>query len=89
MIAINADKEYVSFCGFWYDRQLDFAVVEPLATDPDYRKMGLGKALIYEGIKRVTKVGAKRIIVNTSKQFYYNRGFRPFKTQTVWTKTVK
>lgn len=34
---------------------LDYAVIEPAATDPDYRKMGLRKAAVLEGVKRVGK----------------------------------
>ncbi|MFW5794356.1 MAG: GNAT family N-acetyltransferase [Bacillota bacterium] len=84
MIVQNKEGVHVAFCGLWYDSQLDFAIVEPLTTDPDYRRLGLAQATMFEGIKRVYKAGAKRIVVNTSKQFYYNRGFRPYKTQTVW-----
>lgn len=88
MIVQDKTKTHVAFCGLWYDKKLDFALVEPLATDPDHRRLGLAKATIFEGIKRVYQEGAKRIIVNTSKQFYYNRGFRPYKTQTVWEKKI-
>jgi len=88
IIIQNEDGNHVAFCGLWYDDQLDFAVVEPLATDPDYRRLGLAQAALYEGIQRVKDLGAKRIVVNTDKQFYYNRGFRPYKTQTVWKKRV-
>lgn len=88
IIVQNKEGDHVAFCGLWYDPKVDFAVVEPLATDPDYRQMGLAKAAMYEGIKRVYKAGAKRILVGTNKQFYYNRGFRPFRTQTVWEKKV-
>jgi len=88
IIIQNEKGDHICFCGLWYDHKLDFAIVEPLATDPDYRRLGLAKACMYEGIKRVKKEGAKRIIVNTSKQFYYNRGFRPYRTQTLWEKKI-
>ncbi|MFP4478923.1 MAG: GNAT family N-acetyltransferase [Candidatus Izemoplasmatales bacterium] len=88
IIIQNEAGDHVAFCGLWYDESLDYAVVEPLATDPDYRRLGLAQAAMFEGIQRVKKAGAKRIVVNTDKQFYYNRGFRPFKTQTIWKKTI-
>jgi N-acetylglutamate synthase-like GNAT family acetyltransferase len=88
IIIQNSQGEHVAFCGLWYDKKIDFALVEPLATDPDYRRRGLAMAAMYEGIKRVHQAGAKRVMVGTNKQFYYNRGFRPFRTQTVWEKKI-
>jgi predicted N-acetyltransferase YhbS len=58
------------------------AYVEPVATDPDYRKMGLAKAAIYEAVLRAAKLGAKEAYVISSQQFYYNIGFRPNSTET-------
>lgn len=80
---------FVSYCGMWYDRELDYAVIEPAATDPEYRKMGLGKAAVLEGIKRVGKLGAEKAFVGSSQQFYYSIGLRPFATSSLWKKRKK
>ncbi len=86
-IAVVApDGNFVSYCGMWYDPEADFALIEPVATDPDYRKMGLGKAAVLEGIKRVGEKGAKKVLVGSSQQFYYSIGLRPFATSTLWKK---
>lgn len=77
---------FVSYCGMWYDSKLDYAVIEPVATDPEYRKMGLGKTAVLEGIKRVGELGAKKVLVGSSQQFYYSIGLRPFATSTLWKK---
>jgi GNAT superfamily N-acetyltransferase len=82
IVAPNGD--FVSHCGMWYDEKSKSALVEPVATEPAYRKMGLGKAAVLEGIKRCSKLGAKRVFVGSSQQFYYNIGFRPFATSTWW-----
>lgn len=58
--------------------------MEPVATDPDYRKLGLGKAAALEGVKRCRDLGAKVAFVGSSQQFYYNIGFRPYSTKTWW-----
>ncbi|MBI9013141.1 MAG: GNAT family N-acetyltransferase [Clostridiales bacterium] len=76
--------DFVSYCGMWYDSKAGFAVIEPVATDPAYRKMGLGKAAVLEGIKRVAALGAKKVLVGSSQQFYYSLGMRPYKTATRW-----
>lgn len=86
-IAVVAPNgNFVSYCGMWYDQKAGFAEIEPVATDPDYRKMGLGKALVLEGIRRVGKLGAKTALVGSSQQFYYSIGLRPFRTATIWRK---
>jgi N-acetylglutamate synthase-like GNAT family acetyltransferase len=82
VVAPNGD--FVSYCGMWQDENTDYALVEPVATDPAYRKMGLGRAAVLEGIKRCRELGAKKAFVGSSQQFYYNIGFRPFASSTFW-----
>ena len=82
ILAPNGD--YVSHCGMWYDKKSKSALVEPVVTEPAYRKMGLGKAAVLEGIKRCGELGAIRAFVGSSQQFYYNIGFRPYATSTWW-----
>ena len=81
---VAPDGNFASYCGMWYDKNAGFAVVEPVATDPDYRKMGLGKAAVLEGIRRVGELGARKALVGSQQQFYYSIGFRPFSTFTLW-----
>ena len=83
---VSPEGNFVSYCGMWYDPAVEFALVEPVATDPEYRKLGLGKAAVLEGIRRVGLLGAKVAFVGSSQQFYYNIGFRPFATSTNWKK---
>lgn len=53
------DGEFVAYCGMWYDKNADLALIEPVATCPEYRKMGLGKAAVLEALKKVKEQGAK------------------------------
>ena len=82
VVAPNGD--FVSYCGMWQDAASENALVEPVATDPAYRKMGLGRAAVLEAIRRCGKLGAKRAFVDSSQQFYYQIGFRPYATFTFW-----
>ncbi len=81
---VNKEEDFVSYCGMWYEPEAGFAIIEPVATDPAYRKMGLGKAAVLEGIKRVGQLGAKIVFVGSNQQFYYSIGLRPYATSTVW-----
>lgn len=86
-IAVKApDGEFVSYCGIWYDKNSDFALIEPVATVPKYRKMGLGKAAVLEALHRVFILGANFAVVGSNQQFYYSIGLRPYTTGTFWTK---
>lgn len=85
ILAVKApDDTFASHCGLWYTSGDRYAYVEPVATDPEYRKMGLGRSVVYEAVLRAKQLGAKEAIVVSSKQFYYNLGFKPFKTETWW-----
>ncbi|MHB8130334.1 MAG: GNAT family N-acetyltransferase [Mobilitalea sp.] len=82
------DGSFVVYCGMWYVECTDYALVEPVATDPDYRMKGLGKAAVLEGFKRCGKLGALNAYVGSSQQFYYNIGFRPCSNKTWWEKRL-
>jgi GNAT superfamily N-acetyltransferase len=82
----DPDGNFVSYCGMWYEEGTDYALVEPVATDPEYRMLGLGKAAVLEGVKRCGQLGAQKAYVGSSQQFYYNIGFRPCSNKTWWEK---
>ena len=82
VVAPNGD--FVSYCGMWYDSRSEEALVEPVATDPAYRRMGLGRAAVLEGVRRGADLGAKRAFVGSSQPFHYSIGFRPYATSTCW-----
>lgn len=84
--AVAPNGDFASYCGMWFDPASENALVEPVATDPAYRKLGLGKAVVLEGVRRCGLLGAKRAYVGSCQQFYYSIGFRPCKTYTRWRK---
>jgi GNAT superfamily N-acetyltransferase len=71
------DGNFVSYCGVWYEESTKVAYVEPVATDPDYRRQGLGKKAVLEAISRAKKSGATRAIVGSGLEFCRAIGFRP------------
>jgi GNAT superfamily N-acetyltransferase len=80
------DGGYVSHCGTWYRPGDSYAYVEPAATDPDFRNKGFGRAAVLEAVRRCGNLGAKRVLVGSSQQFYYRIGFAPAFTGTFWEK---
>lgn len=69
------DGAYVAHCGVWYSGG-ETAYIEPVATVPEYRRQGLGRAVVYEALKRAEKLGAKRAIVISDQEFYRNIGMK-------------
>ncbi len=84
MAVVSPEGNYVAHCGMWYRPDDSYCYVEPVATDPEYRKMGLGKAVVLEAIRRCGRLGAKQAVVASRQQFYYNIGFTPIYTATWW-----
>ena len=75
-----------SFCGMWYESTNKIAYVEPVATDPDFRRMGLGKAAVLEGIRRCSDLGATVAYVGSDQLFYQALGFQVVYTSNCWRK---
>lgn len=75
---VVADPEGVfrAFCGFWYVPEHRYGLIEPLATDPDFRRLGLARAGVLEGIRRCRDRGAKIIYVGSAQKFYLSLGFQ-------------
>ncbi len=82
------DGNFVSFCGMWYEAANRFAYVEPVATDPDYRRMGLATAAVLEGIRRCKELGATCAHVAGMRPLYKSMGFSVIYSQRLWVKTI-
>jgi ribosomal protein S18 acetylase RimI-like enzyme len=78
--------EFASFCGMFYEGDHRYAYVEPVATDPAYRRLGLGKAAVLEGIRRCAKLGATVAYVGSDQPFYLSMGFEVLYNQERWVK---
>lgn len=75
---------FVAFGGLWFDPLNRLGYVEPVATDPDYRRMGLGRAAVLEGIRRCGVLGASVAYVGTDNPFYLAMGFKTLFTLNCW-----
>ena len=82
------DGEYTAHCGVWYDGG-ETAYIEPVATVPEHRGKGLGKAVVYEAIRRAKERGAKRAIVLSDQEFYKRIGMTKSSEVATWGKNGK
>ena len=78
--------DFVSYCGMWCEPTNRFAMVEPVGTDPAYRRKGLGTAAVLKGIRRAADLGATVAYVGTDKPFYLAIGFKRMSAYYAWEK---
>lgn len=88
VIAVAPNGDYASFAGMWQVADRPVAYVEPVATDPTYRRMGLGRAAVLESIRRVAAGGAREVWVGSDQEFYLAMGFEIETRTRLWVKTL-
>ena len=81
----SPNGEYACFAGMWLDKQNNYAYLEPLATVPKYRRMGLATAALVEGMKKTKELGAKYCFGGTG-DFYKSIGFKAIANRELWKK---
>lgn len=89
-IVVVADNgTFASYAGIWYVPQNEVAYVEPVATDPDYRRMGLGRAAVLETVRRARNLGATVVWVGSDQEFYLEMGFEVVAHSMFWYRDVE
>ena len=92
IMTINRNGVLTSFCVVWYDEKTGTGVFEPVGTHPDYQRLGLGKAMLIEGLRRLKDIGASCAYVESfgddRKAFYNSAGFETFDKDWYWTKEL-
>ncbi len=88
MVAVARDDAYASYAGLWFDRVNRLAYVEPVATDPNHRRRGLGTAALLSGIRRCAEFGATVAYVRSDLPFYLRMGFRRLSGLACWSKII-
>jgi predicted N-acetyltransferase YhbS len=86
IVAVAPDGNYAAYGGMWHIKENKVAMVEPVATDPDYRRMGLGKAVVLESVRRATADGAEVAWVGSGLEFYLAIGFEKKFSIYPWAK---
>ena len=71
----------------WYEPECREAYLEPLCTDPSYRRLGLAKAALYEAMRRTQSMGALSCIAG-GQPFYEKVGFVQEFVKQDWEKDV-
>lgn len=75
------DGEFAAFCLIWHDAPNHLGILEPVGTQPEYRRRGLAREAVYEAVRRTAVKGVKRVIVGSEQPFYQSIGFKPVETR--------
>ena len=84
-IVVAPNGEYACALGMWYDERNHYAYLEPLATVPKYRRMGLATVALTEAMKKTKALGA-RYCFGGSREFYTAIGFEAIGNSEFWKK---
>jgi mycothiol synthase len=66
LVAVARDGRVAAFTVFWPDTELSLAQFEPVGTDPDFQRMGLGRAVILDALRRLKDAGIAHARVTTN-----------------------
>ena len=75
IVAVAPNGDYAAYAGLWPVPDNNVAYLEPVATDPNYRRMGLGKAVVQESLRRVAAEYIRTVWVGSGLVFYQDMGF--------------
>ncbi len=94
LVVMAPNSRLAAFCICWLheDESGKRGQIEPMGVHPDFQKLGLGRAILSEGLRRLYAQGAKEIFVETDNYrdaafaLYESVGFRVAKDVLVFRK---
>ena len=94
LVAEAPDGAIASFCTFRVDPVSRATELEPMGTHPDYRGLGLAKALIFEGMRLLKKYDPLNLYIDGAadnpgaNRLYEATGFEKRGTYFYWSKMI-
>lgn len=89
LVAEAPEGDLAAFCIIWPDPVNRVGLFEPVGTHPQYQRLGLGRGILIEGLRRLQACGMERAMVCTESnnpaalKLYQAVGFTPkFKLRT-------
>ncbi len=98
LVAVAPDGSLAAFCVCWLDKNSDGGPkgqIEPLGVHEDYRGLGLGRAILCEGLRGLYTCGADGVYVetdnyrNAAMELYEAVGFRVIRDVLAYRKDYR
>ena len=96
VVAVAPDGHLAAFCVCWFDpagrEGRPSRQIEPMGVDPAFRRLGLGRAVLAEGLRRLHQRGARQVFVESDRSpegafaFYQSVGFHVIEDVRVYRK---
>jgi ribosomal protein S18 acetylase RimI-like enzyme len=91
LAAVAPDGTFASFAIVWLDEANAIGMFEPVGTHPDYRRRGLAKAVLCDGLRRLRALGASMAYVGCGTgiavtRLYESAGFTDYDEEHHWRK---
>lgn len=93
IVVVAPDETFAAFTTVRIDPVSKLAELEPVGVHPDHRKLGLGKAIICEGLRRLRKYNPEAIVIlgaassEAATKLYDSIGFSRTDVH-IWVKKV-
>lgn len=90
-----ADGTGASACTCWYDERSRRGEIEAVGTSTTFRRMGLGKAVVSEGLRRLSELGASEAVLYSnignaaSMALYKSCGFEVVGEDFAWVRRLE
>lgn len=92
LVAVAPDGELAAFCTIWFDDVTRTGCFEPVGTTPEHQRRGLGKAVMFEGLRRLKWLGATLATVGSyslpAGALYESAGFTDYDQSEAWVKRL-
>jgi mycothiol synthase len=101
LVAINDLGDLGAYCICWHDATTRTGLFEPVGASNPYRRLGLSKAVLIEGLRRLRERGATHAYVNTgnvdhppkfsaqaAQALYHAAGFAIVQALRTWHKAL-
>jgi ribosomal protein S18 acetylase RimI-like enzyme len=92
LVAVAPDGTFAAFSIIWLDDFTRTGLFEPVGTAPEYQRLGLGRAILTEGLIRLKHLGADIAYVGSHSEAAHNLyaavGFKTYRILEPWTKEI-
>ena len=91
LVVMDDHDDVAAYGLFWYDPETATGLVEPMRTEDNHQRQGLGRHILTRGIGLLANAGATRIKIcfeprnPASKHLYLSVGFEPVKLTDIFT----